>query len=403
MNEDAINKLVQPLINIQAQQEGIVIKAIAERLSDMGEIIPSDVAKLEQLLRTGNDAQKINKELSRLSGKSVQEIKSIIKEVAADSYEQAKPFYDYRHKSFIPYDKNIQLQRTIKAIEVVSLGEYRRLSSTAAFMIRSVSNPNILIPTKLSKTYNAAIDYAVQFIVNGLGNYDQMIGQTIQMLTNSGMQTVEYAQPNGKKRYVRMDTAIRRNILDTVRHVQQEVQNEVGKEFGADGVELSVHAFSAPDHEPFQGHQFTMEEFDKLQSGEPFKDVNGVSFAGVDRPIGMWNCRHFAWNIIIGHATPNYTPEQLEAMKQKNAKGIKVKDKNGNLVNRSMYWCTQRQRQYEVDLRRLGEQRNAFKQAGNDEQYKNIDRKYKAKLQEYKAFSNKCGLRLKPQNFRVYN
>ena len=54
---------------------------------------------------------------------------------------------------------------------------------------------------------------------------------------------------------------------------------------GSDGKEISVHNLSAPDHEPIQGHQFTNEEVDNMQTGKPFSDVDGISFAPIDRPI----------------------------------------------------------------------------------------------------------------------
>ena len=42
-----------------------------------------------------------------------------------------------------------------------------------------------------------------------------------------------------------------------------------GQRFGSDGVEISAHAISAPDHLPVQGRQFSNEEFCKMQNGMP--------------------------------------------------------------------------------------------------------------------------------------
>ena len=399
---DAIDNLIQPLLIRQSQIEGVVLQTIANRLKQIGTMTPSDIYTLERLLKTGNDAKKINKRIAELTKLSEKDIKTIIRNVAKDSYTDSKPFYDYRHKSFIPFEDNIEIQRVVKAVQKVTLDEFKGISNTTAFMLRDLSNPLLLKPTKLSKVYNIVIDTAIQSVVTGMDSYNQVIPKIIQQLTDSGIKTVDFITEDGKKHFVRLDAVVKRNILDGIKYVQQEVQNVTGKQFGADGVELSVHQFSAPDHEPVQGHQFSMEEFDKMQLGKDFQDVNGKKFKGFDRPIGMWHCRHFAWNIIIGHKTPNYTYEQLEAMKQKNANGIITKNKSGNDVTRSMYWCTQKRNSYELQLKQLKEAEAMAKKANQDNLATKYNNKVIAKQDEYVAFCKKCKLNTRFENTRIF-
>ena len=70
----------------------------------------------------------------------------------------------------------------------------------------------------------------------------------------------------------------------------------------ADGKEITVHANPAQDHQFVQGHQFTNEEYEKLQGEDDvsFKDVQGRRYEHFDRHIGTLNCRHFTYSIIIG-------------------------------------------------------------------------------------------------------
>lgn len=402
LSERAELKLIQPLVENQLKIEGIVVGTIANRLKDIKTLSPTDVAKLQSLLRSGSDARMINKKISQLTKLSEKEIKKIIKTVAKDSYLDAKPFYDYRKLSYIPFEENVELQKTVKAIEIVTLKEYRDLSNATAFMLRDMSNPLILKPTKLSKVYNKVIDNAIQSILSGTDTYGQAIPNAITQLINSGVKTVEYTTEDGKKHYRRLDSVVKQNVLDGIKAVRQEVQNITGQQFGADGVELSVHRYSAPDHEPVQGHQFTKEEFEKMQTGQDFQDVNGKKFKSFLRPIGMWRCRHFAWNIVIGHKTPNYTQEQLDELKAKNADGIDVKGKDGKVTKKSMYWCTQKQNEYELKLRQLKEGQAMAEKAQNKE----LADKYKAKVikkqNEYIYFCNKCGLKTRFENTRVF-
>lgn len=394
--------LIQPLIDNQTQIENIVVSSIVDRLKSMNTLVPSDVGKLESLYRSGSDVRKINKKIAQLTKKSEKQIKAIIKQVAQDSYVDAKPYYDYRKMPFIPFEKNTEVQKVIRAVEMVTLGEYERLSQASAFMLRDFANPKILIPTKLSKVYNKVIDNSIQSVLAGVSTYDEMIKNAIVELTDSGVKTVEYTTEKGKRHYQRLDSAVTRNILDGIKAVQQEVQNVTGEQFGADGVELSVHQYSAPDHEPVQGHQFSKEEFEKMQAGENCKDVKGKMYKGFNRPIGMWNCRHFAWNIIIGHKTPNYTDEQLEKIKEKNANGISVKDKSGKPAMKSMYWCTQQRNKYELKMKKLKE---AEALAENGQQA-DLIQKYHSKLlstqNEYKYFCKKCGLKTRFEKTKIF-
>ena len=85
---------------------------------------------------------------------------------------------------------------------------------------------------------------------------------------------------------------------------------------------MSAHANSAPGHEDIQGRQFTHEEFEKLQNQQPFKDITGRRFAAIKRPIGMWNCGHYVFEIIIGANQSTYDEKKLQLYKAKNAKGF---------------------------------------------------------------------------------
>lgn len=409
MNENAIDKLIQPLIDRQEQINMTVIMKIAERIKAVNTILPSDVYKLEQLLKTGSDVREINKRIAELAQLQEKEIQKIIKAVAKDAYKDAKPYYDYREKSFIPYEENTPLQNAVQSIMRVTLEDYTNLSNSTAFMWRDPINSLIVRPTTISQTYQNFVDLGIQTVTTGAGDYNTAIRDALKQLIDSGglkmcdnTHKVEYTTDKGRKHYIRADTVVRRNILDGIRNVLQTVQDVTGEQFGADGVEISVHQYSAPDHEPIQGHQFTNEEYDKLQTGQNFEDINGTQFQGIDRPIGLWNCRHFAWSIIIGQATPNYMPEQLEEIKRKNADGITVKGKDGQKVKKSMYWCTQRQRQYELSIRKTKEGEAAAEAAGED----TLKEEYQAKItklqNEYKAFCKECGLETRFDKTRIY-
>ena len=397
LSEDAIENLVKPIVDRQEKLNLYVIEVIAQRVKEIGHLLPSDVYKLERLLKMGGDVRKINEEIARLTGLNEKAIKQLIKVVAQDAYKDAKPYYDYRHKAYIPYYKNIPLQRVVKAIEKQTLGTYKNLSNSTAFMIRDLKNPTVLKPTSIAKTYQSVIDEAVQAAQSGTIDYNTAMRRTMKQLNDSGIRYVTYSPESGRRYTQRLDTAVRRNILDGIRQLNQGVQDEVGKQYGADGKEITVHAFSAPDHEPIQGHQFSNGEYTKLQSNQPFKDANGKSFDSIERAIGMWNCRHFAFSIILGISKPNYTEEQLKEINKKNNEGYTLP--NGKHL--TMYECTQYQRAFEIQIRKAKDGQMMAQAEGDKKLAQDYQRQVNDLTNQYKQFTKACGLNLHMEKARV--
>ena len=399
LSENAIDSLVQPIVARQQKINEYVIEIICKRVKEIGHLLPSDLHRLERLLKMGGDVKKINEEIARQTGLQVKDIKELIKEVALDGYIDAKPYYDYRHKEFIPFLKNVPLQNIVNAVATQTAQEYVNMAKAQAFMIRDLKNPKNLIPTSISKTYYSVIDEAVQAVQSGVIDYNTAMRRTIKQLADSGLRRVEYNPESGRRYTQRMDTAVRRNILDAVRAVNQGVQDEVGKQFGADGKEITVHANPAADHAAVQGHQFSNEQYDILQSDEnkSFKDVDGNEYQHFDRHIGTLNCRHFTHSIIIGFSNPNYTDAQLKKILQDNEKGYTLP--NGKHL--TMYECTQKQRQMETAVRYAKDGQIAARAAGDEV----LAKKYQAEINEltnkYNAFSKACGLSPKPVKMRV--
>ena len=396
LSENSIDNLIQPLVDRQEAINIFVIQEIATQIRRIGELSPSSLYKLERLFKTGSDVKKINEELAKRTALQVKDIKKLIKDVAKDGYVDAKPFFDYRHKSFIPFDDNTEIQRLVVSIANQTADEYVNLSNAQAFMLRDLKNPKKLVPTPISKAYQSVLDEAIQAVQMGVLDYNTAMRRTLDQVSQSGLRAI-YQAESGRIHTQRMDTAVRRNLLDGVRAISQGVQDEVGEEFGADGKEITVHNYSAPDHEPIQGHQFSNEQYERLQSEQSFHDYQGRSFQAIGRPIGYWNCRHFTYSIVLGHSKPLYTDEQLEKFKADNAKGYTLP--NGRHL--TMYECTQYQRQLETKIRYAKEGKIAADYAGDEAKAAEYVAKVSRYTKQYRSFSKNCGLSPKLNNIRV--
>lgn len=425
--EDEVYELIKPVVERQEAINIFIIKLIAERIKEIGELLPSDLHSLGQLAKTGADVRAINAEIARVAKLQIRDIKNIIKEAAQNIYTDTKPFFDYRKKPFIPYSENEPVQKVVKAMENQTSGTYRNMAKAQAFMIRDPHNPKVLLPTTPARAYQNTVDEAIQTVQSDTKDYTTAMREKLKELTDSGLKEVQYETESGKIHTQRMDTALKRNLMDGVRAVNQEMQNELGKQFGADGVEITVHNYPAPDHCYVQGHQFSMAEYAKISPMptiqtdgsidnsvyEPYKvpkdedfdeydndnwvfDINGKRYSRFSRRIGTCNCRHFAYNIVIGYAPPNYTEEQLKEILDANEKGVIVDG-----VHYTMYEATQVQRRLELNIRRSMEEQIAMKAAGDMEGVRKAQEDVERYLHEYQDFSNKAGLRMKYDRIRV--
>ena len=247
----------------------------------------------------------------------------------------------------------------------------------------------------MKETYYKVIDECVYAISEGKATFQDSMRSITKQLVDSGVRRIVYAN-DGKKQYTqRIDTAVRRNLLDSIREVSIETQVEFGKRFKADGIEVTVHENPAPDHMNVQGHQFRNEEFEKFQNDEDCKDVNGVEFpaesveTGRDRrSIGEYNCYHTVFSIIVGVSKPLYTDEELQEIKDRANEKIEIDGKEY-----TRYETTQLQRSIETEIRKAKDSQTMHQIEGDREAMLDDQQRIKQLTRKYREISQKAGIR----------
>lgn len=354
-----------------------VLKQIANTLSKIGTITPSEATKLVNVLKYGGNYKKIIKQLKKYTDLNVKDIDKIFKNVAKQNQYFAKQFYDYRNIPMIPYEQNTALKSEVNAIARATKGSMANISDTWGF--QKVINDK-RINTPLSEVYEDVIDRGVYAISQGKESFDSEARRIIKELTNSGLRTIDFA--TGYSR--RVDSQVRMNLQDGLRTLNNTMFQEFGKEFGADGVEISTHEIPAPDHAEVQGRQFYNKEFEKFQNDEDSVDVKGKAFPsefnGHDRrSIGQYNCKHDIYPIIVGISKPKRTDEELQAMIDRAKEKITFDGKEY-----TMYEATQLQRKIETEIRK-NKDAYLMAQATQDEDLM-LESEYKIRLLEKKYF-----------------
>lgn len=347
------------------------LRKVGGTINKIGELNQSSVNGLIQLRRMGVDVRTINRELRKVTGLTKKDLKKLYKKAAQEANTDAR--FSYVTKGVEP--DNVRWDALVEDI-------WRQTAGTM---------DNLANSTVVADGYKAAVDEAIQAVTMGVTDYNVAIRDTIRQIGTAGMK-VQYESGARK----RLDSAVRMNVLDGVRQVQQKAQELIGEETGADGVEITAHPHSAPDHEPVQGKQFDLENFQKMQAGQRFEDTEGRSYKPFSRPITQWHCRHLVYYIILGVTKPMYAEEQLQQWEEDNQRGCVIDGKHY-----TTYQATQLMRKLELKIRQQKDTAILAKASGDTELRRECQGKISTLTKKYKEVAEKAGLKTRFDKTRV--
>ena len=359
-----IDERYQKVVRKYLQKVGVTINRI-------GKLNRSSINLLIQLRRMGVDVATIEHELQRVTRLTKRDLRTLYQKAAEEAHTDAR--FEYVTKGVEPSE--VRWEALVENLWQQTAGNLENLSRT----------------TIMGESYRRIVDEAVQVVTMGVTDYNSAIRDAVKRCGRAGLQ-VQYA--NGTRR--RLDSVIRQNVLDGVRQVQQKAQELIGEEIGADGVDITAHPNSAPDHEPVQGRRFDLENFRKMQAGQDFEDVDGRRYEGFRRPITQWRCRHLVYYILIGVSRRMYSDDQLKKWEDSNHKGITI---GGRKITN--YDATQLMRQLETEIRREKDTAILALASGDDV----LRRKCQANItdleKQYKAVAEAVKLRTRFDKTRV--
>lgn len=359
-------ELAEALALIDDRYQRVVemyLKKVGATIKKIGHLNQSSINLLVQLQRMGVDVNQITRSLQRVTQLTKKDIRDLYLRAAAEEFTDAR--FAYIANGLNPSDT--QWEPLVEAI-------WRQTSATM---------DNISLTTAIAEPYRELVSDAILAVSMGTTDYNSAIRNAIKRTGSAGLQ-VKYE--SGYHR--RLDTAIRQNILDGVRQVQQQAQEMIGEEIGADGVDITAHPNSAPDHEPVQGRRFDKANFEKMQNGEDFDDVDGNHYSGFDRPITQWRCRHLVHYILLGISRRMYTDAQLKKWKENNQKGCEIDGKHY-----TNYEATQLMRKLETEIRRQKDTAILAKASGDDVLRRKCQSEINDFVKKYKEVAEKAGLK----------
>lgn len=248
LNNEQEEILVQMLIDRIEELNEEILEIIGKRIKQIGELTPTQLHQIKQMLMYDEDLNKIVKKLAEVTNLNINDIYNMFEYSAKTNQDFAKQFYRARGIDYIPYAQNKILKEQVKAIAKITAKEYANISrtSTIGYTVKDLKG-NIIFKD-ISSTYKEIIDKAILNVGQGKTTYQQEMRKAIKQIGQSGLKTLDYESG----RSMRLDSAIRMNTLGGLRKLNNQVQEQFGKEFDSDGVEISVHQYPAVDHEKVQ-------------------------------------------------------------------------------------------------------------------------------------------------------
>jgi len=371
---DQINELKIKTQDIIDNLTDWILRDICRRISEAGTLTSTAQYQIWRLKNLSIPKKQIEKEIKRRTGLAKEDIKALIEESAKQGYKMDA---DFLGVEAVPFENNAELLQILKAAEALADDEFNNITQTMGFVL-----PDGQTGT-LTTAYQRCCDFAHMQVATGATDYATAVKNATRNLVHFGVQTISYE--SGQRCSV--EAAVRRSVFGGVGLMQEKISENNHDTMGANGWELSAHAMSAPDHEPYQGRQYTDEQYQALQSQ-------------LKRRIGTLNCGHIAFPIILGISKPIYSEKQLKQMAKDNAKGVTYQGKHY-----TKYEATQKQRQIERTIRaqkrRIIAAEAAAKASGDNSILKNAETKLQRLYQLYNDFSKHCGLRPQYARFEM--
>lgn len=227
----------------------------------------------------------------------------VIKQAIAEQMEISNQAIDMLFEELkdetVLFEDNMELRQLVDA--------YSMISKNAA----AKNFENLWMPGPDGKNYTVKeayekiMDFAFFQTASGTYDFHRAVSEATKELLTRGLRVI----PDKDGKSYRLESAVRRYITNRMGEMFNAVNQMNYDAIGADGWEISAHAAPAPDHAPYQGHQYSKKAFDRINDS-------------LARKFGWWGCRHTVYPIILGISPPAYSDKQLQQYLDENEKGV---------------------------------------------------------------------------------
>ena len=300
-----VNKVVEMYQELNTK----LTKQIISKLKENGDLSTFTKAQLKTLAKRGGREvflESLNT-TSRLSSKRKKELAELFTEITKHDLESYKPLYDYRGKEMVLSESQLKILNN--AVRITDK-ELKNMTRTIAFSCQ--------------EDFVNALDEMYLQVGTGAMDFQKAFRKTTNNLAKKG---VTLKMKNGQNRS--LEAAVRQNVLWGVRQNARELNKDVGRYLGCDGVQINISPNCRDDHIPINGQVFKL---------------NSNRWRKYKHLLNDFNCQHYESYIITDIEDNIYTDEEINK-----ANNRKVNYKGEEIP---YYEATQRQRALERNIRK---------------------------------------------------
>lgn len=378
MTQGELERIPEKAVKLFSDLEIRIMDDIVRRIKINGFSTASADWQITRLQQLGKSEEDIKEWIRLALEASEKEIEKIFSDETYKEYMKHERAYTVNGMQQVDFKDNQKLQSLIFAVQKQTGDTFRNITQSMGFVKRNSSGK--LETISLTEFYRNTLDAAIMDIQSGAFDYRTVLKRTINDMTTSGIRFINY----GEKRRDRIDVACRRAIMTGFRQVQGKINEQVAEELNTDSYEVTYHVGARPDHQPWQGKVWTMQQM--------------ITVCGLGTVEGLHgaNCYHDYRAFIPGISIRAYTDEELGRMID-----AENKPKRYNGKEYTTYEALQEQRRQERNMRKVRQDIHLLREGGASEEDIMLKRaNYHGKMQKYLDFSKE--MKLPTKKDRIY-
>lgn len=274
-------------IKIYEKLELEIIRTIAERISSFTFAKSVVLNNIKIAREMGLLYQDIIILVAKYNNMSIEDVKRIFEEAGVSSLKFDDKIYKKAELKPIPLKQNEQM--------------WKLLEATAIKTNNNLSNMMMTTANTSQKHFYNAMNKAYMEVTTGVKSYSQAITDSIKEVSKQGA-TIKY-----KNKEIKVESAVRMNILTSVNQTCGVLQKMRAEEMGWDLMEITAHSGARPEHAEWQG------KIVSLSGKKGYLSLKDIGYGEITGFKGV-NCRH-DWYPYYEGSSRTYSEKELERLK----------------------------------------------------------------------------------------
>lgn len=351
------------VVALYQQLEDDIITAMIRRMMRMGKVSGATKYQAEILQQAGLLYTDIVQIITARTDACAAAVKALFEDAGVETVSIENDIHETAEQLPVNIRQSGPMRRVLEA-------GYRKTQKTLRNLVSTTANTT-------QQMFYDACDRSYMQVSSGAFSYQEAIRTAVLSLADTGAY-VTY--PTGHRD--RIDVAVRRCTLTGAGQTSAAVSKTYAEESGCHLMELTAHSGARPEHARWQGQLVTLtgEDAGETIDGLHVYTLHEIGY-GDGRGFKGWNCRHDWHAYYKGISKPNYTPEQIAKLNEKN---ISYNDKKY-----TEYEISQMQRAGERNVRALKRRtlaaQTAVENAPDEETRAALQTDYEANAAKLKA------------------